>query len=302
MTEQKNSTQPSTPKQKSVPPVFNFINGGLSGMLATCVVHPMDVLKNRMQLNRDGTSIVMLIKSIMAEEGLTKFYRGLTAGLVRQATYTTTRLGIYNHLLDMWKANKASPPSFMVLCTMGMTAGVCGAFVGTPAEIALVRMSADGRLPPDHRRNYKHVFDAFFRIYKDEGITALWRGCIPTMGRAAVVNVSQLATYSQAKKMIVKTWNVKEGIPLHFWASMVSGLLTSFNSMPFDIAKTRIQNLKVSVKPPSMMSVITKTAQQEGITALWKGFVPTYCRIGPHTVLTFMINEQLTKLSRQYFV
>ncbi|XP_012256246.2 mitochondrial 2-oxoglutarate/malate carrier protein-like [Athalia rosae] len=269
-------------------------------MLATCVVHPMDVLKNRMQMHSGGTSIPSLIKTILTEEGFTKCYRGLSAGLVRQATYTTARLGIYNQLMDTWKVNHHSPPNFMVLCTMGMIAGVCGAFVGTPAEIALVRMSSDGRLPSDQRRNYKHVFDAFVRIYKEEGVAALWRGCVPTMGRAAVVNVSQLATYSQAKKMLGNKWNIKEGIPLHFWASMISGLVTSFNSMPFDIAKTRIQNLKVAVKAPSMISVMSKTAQQEGISALWKGFLPTYCRIGPHTVLTFMINEQLSKISKRH--
>lgn len=30
---------------------------------------------------------------------------------------------------------------------LGMTAGCVGAFVGTPAEVALIRMTADGRLP-----------------------------------------------------------------------------------------------------------------------------------------------------------
>lgn len=34
--------------------------------------------------------------------------------------------------------------------------------------------------------------------------------------------------------------NVKEGIGLHFGASMISGFLTTFNSMPFDVTKTRL--------------------------------------------------------------
>lgn len=45
------------------------------------------------------------------------------------------------------RTNNTSAPNFMVLCSMGVTAGVCGAFVGTPAEMALIRMSSDGRLP-----------------------------------------------------------------------------------------------------------------------------------------------------------
>lgn len=113
---------------------------------------------------------------------------------------------------------------------------------GTPAEVALIRMTADGRLPPNERRNYKHVVDALFRIYKEEGLATLWRGAIPTMGRAMVVNAAQLASYSQAKQILVENINLSEGIFLHFVASMISGLITTAASMPVDIAKTRQVN------------------------------------------------------------
>lgn len=72
-------------------------------MAATCVVHPMDVIKNRMQIQRGRVSIPSLIHAIYSNEGVSKFYSGLTAGLVRQATYTTVRLGIYNQMQDFWR-------------------------------------------------------------------------------------------------------------------------------------------------------------------------------------------------------
>lgn len=100
-------------------------------------------------------------------------------------------------------------------------------------------MTADGRLPLNERRNYNHVIDALFRIYREEGLTTLWRGAIPTMGRAMVVNAAQLASYSQAKQLLVENLNMREGIFLHFVASMISGLITTAASMPVDIAKTR---------------------------------------------------------------
>lgn len=86
-----------------------------------------------------------------------------------------------------------------------MCAGVVGAFVGTPAEVALIRMTADGRLPVAERRNYKNVVEALLRITKEEGILTLWRGAVPTMGRAMVVNAAQLASYSQAKQYLLST-------------------------------------------------------------------------------------------------
>ena len=56
-----------------------------------------------------------------------------------------------------------------------MTAGATGAFVGTPAEVSLIRMTADGRLPPDQRRGYTSVFNALARITREEGLLTLWR-------------------------------------------------------------------------------------------------------------------------------
>ena len=66
-------------------------------------------------------------------------------------------------------------------------------------------MTADGRLPMAERRNYKNVFDALFRIVREEGLFTLWRGATPTMARAMVVNAAQLASYSQAKQGLVST-------------------------------------------------------------------------------------------------
>ena len=66
-------------------------------------------------------------------------------------------------------------------------------------------MTSDGRLPAAERRNYKHVGDALVRMVREEGILTLWRGAVPTMARAMVVNAAQLASYSQAKQSLMAT-------------------------------------------------------------------------------------------------
>lgn len=71
------------------------------------------------------------------------------------------------------------------------------------------------------------------------------KGCTPTVLRSMIVNAAQLATYSQAKQQILQTGLIDEGILCHFCASMISGLATTAASMPADIIKTRIQNMRV---------------------------------------------------------
>lgn len=81
----------------------------------------------------------------------------------------------------------------LFIFTVGMVAGATGAFIGTPAEISLIRMTSDGRLvsiknilklplvmplcrlPIAEQRGYKNVFDALFRITREEGLFTLWR-------------------------------------------------------------------------------------------------------------------------------
>jgi len=287
---------------KTQPKYIKFVFGGSAGMLATCFVQPLDLVKNRMQLSgmggqaREYPTSFHAIKGIIAKEGVIAMYSGLSAGLLRQATYTTTRLGIYSWLFDNFTAADGTPPGFTTKALMGMAAGICGAFVGTPAEVALIRMTADGRLPPAERRNYKNVFDSLIRITREEGLITLWRGAIPTMGRAMVVNAAQLASYSQTKQMLLTTGYFKDNIGCHFVASMISGLVTTAASMPVDIAKTRIQSMKIIDGKPEFkgtLDVLTKVVKTEGPFALWKGFTPYYARLGPHTVLTFIFLEQL---------
>ncbi|XP_076632563.1 mitochondrial 2-oxoglutarate/malate carrier protein [Colletes latitarsis] len=288
--------------QKTVPNAVKFLIGGTAGMAATCFVQPLDLIKNRMQLSGTKTSTMKIVSSIVEKEGFLAFYSGLSAGLLRQGTYTTTRLGIYTWLFEV--ASKDSQPSFLLKALIGSTAGCIGAFVGTPAEVALIRMTADGRLPFAERRNYKNVFNALVRIIKEEGILALWRGTVPTMGRAMVVNAAQLASYSQTKEILINTGYFKENITLHFVSSMISGLVTTAASMPVDIAKTRIQNMKVVDGKPEFkgaIDVIVRVCRNEGLFSLWKGFFPYYARLGPHTVLTFIFLEQMNTMYKTYF-
>ena len=292
-----------------IPNYARFVMGGSAGMLATTIVQPLDLVKTRMQLSGVGggvkehrTAMHALI-SIMRKEGPLALYNGLSAGLLRQASYTTTRLGIYTSLLDSYKGADGNV-SFAQKVAFGMFAGGTGAFIGTPAELALIRMTSDGRLPKAEQRGYKNVFDALFRVIREEGVQTLWRGCMPTIVRAIFVNAAQLATYSQAKQFLLSTSYFSDNIGCHLTASMISGLATTWASLPPDIVKTRVQSMKIIDGVPEYkggIDALKKVIKNEGVLSLWKGFTPCYFRIGPHTVFTFIFLEQMQKHARNYY-
>jgi solute carrier family 25 (mitochondrial oxoglutarate transporter), member 11 len=295
----------------AIPKALQFAFGGAAGMAATCVVQPIDLIKTRMQLagvpvgSAPAASFAVTARTIAAREGLPAMYRGLSAGLFRQVTYTTARLGVFGIVKDALAAaaeggghknKKKKPLPFAQKALAGMVAGACGAVVGTPAEVALIRMTADGRLPKEQQRGYTSVFNALARVVREEGVATLWRGTLPTVGRAMVLNIAQLASYDQAKEYILASGVVGDNIGAHALASTCSGFLATAVSIPFDNAKTRVQNMKVvngKGEYSGMLDALAKTVRQEGVLSLWRGFTPYFLRLGPHTVLTFVALEQM---------
>lgn len=51
-----------------------------------------------------------------------------------------------------------------------------------------------------------------------------------------------------------------------------------------------------------LLNVWKKTIQMEGFSALWKGFVPYYARVAPHTILLFIFCERLTIWYKRYIM
>jgi len=44
-----------------------------------------------------------------------------------------------------------------------------------------------------------------------------------------------------------------------------------------------------------IIDCVIKVVRKEGFLSLWKGFVPYFLRLGPHTILTFIFLEQINK-------
>ncbi|CAI5484884.1 unnamed protein product [Closterium sp. Yama58-4] len=277
-----------------------FVNGGTAGMMATCVIQPIDMVKVRIQLGQG--SAFEVTKNILQKEGVGAFYKGLSAGLLRQATYTTARLGSFRYLTtEATKANDGKPLPLYQKAACGLTAGAIGACFGSPADLALIRMQADSVLPAAERRGYKNAIHALTRIAADEGVLALWKGAGPTVVRAMALNMGMLASYDQSMEYFKDTLQLKE-IPAVIGASAVSGFFASACSLPFDYVKTQIQKQKPGPdgKLPysSSMDCVLKTLKQGGPLKFYTGFA-TYCiRIAPHVMLTWIFLNQIQKIQK----
>ena len=69
------------------------------------------------------------------------------------------------------------------------------------------------------------------------------------------------------------------------------GAIATTMTQPLDVLKTRAMNAKPG-EFNGPLHLIRFTAQQ-GPAAFFKGYVPAFARLGPHTILTFVFFEQL---------
>lgn len=321
-----------------------FVEGGIASIVAGCSTHPLDLIKVRMQLQGEANvpnpaaqalrpalafhpaaghvshhihvpppslpppparmgPIAVGVK-IVQQEGVAALFSGVSATVLRQTLYSTTRMGLYDVLKQKWTDPHSNKMPLERKIVAGLVAGAVGAAVGNPADVAMVRMQADGRLPVAQRRNYKSVVDAIGQMAKNEGVASLWRGSSLTVNRAMLVTASQLASYDQIKESILERGLMKDGLGTHVTASFAAGFVAAVASNPVDVIKTRVMNMKVEpgMAPPykGALDCALKTIKAEGPLALYKGFIPTISRQGPFTVVLFVTLEQVRKLFKEF--
>lgn len=72
---------------------------------------------------------------IISNNGALGLYAGLSASLLRQITYSTTRFGIYEELKTrLTKKNEGKQPSFPVLVAISCTSGFIGGISGNAGK------------------------------------------------------------------------------------------------------------------------------------------------------------------------
>ena len=63
---------------------------------------------------------------------------------------------------------------------------------------------------------------------------------------------------------------------------------------PFDVVRSRLMNSsKGEGRYTGMLDCFFKSVRTEGILSLWKGFFPSYARIGPRVVIIFVLLEKM---------
>nr|XP_006824534.1 PREDICTED: mitochondrial substrate carrier family protein ucpB-like [Saccoglossus kowalevskii] len=281
--------------------------------------NPIDVIKIRMQLEGElaaqkGKGVAVLknryydgfIKGgirIVQDEGIRGLYKGVVPSLLREATYSTIRIGAYEPIKVWLGATDPAHTALYKKILAGATSGAIGSSIATPTDLIKVRMQAEGKLVSGQTKRYNNTYSAFADIARHEGLRGLYRGAGPTINRAAILTATQVPSYDHSKHLLLNTGLMKEGPVLHVLCSVFASFMTAVTTSPVDVVKTRIMNQRIKglIKGEYLyknsLDCFIKTLKSEGLIGLYKGFIPNWMRFGPHTVISFFLFEQFRKFA-----
>jgi len=267
--------------------------GGLASMASELVTFPADNVKTRIQMNgRDGLpnykSTVDCIIRTSKSKGILGFYNGAHAAVIRQALYSSVRIAIYEKLKRQFHTDITKVGYFEKLFAGGF-AGAIGCIVGNPADILKIRLINDV-----NNTKYAGLFDAFRQIIRNDGYRGFYKGLNVNVVRAIAINAAELATYDHMKQFATNTLQLNpHNISTHFFASVIAGICAAFVSSPADVLRTRYMNHLNSGSPySSSWDCALSILKTEGFFAFYKGVVPYFIRMGPWSVIFFLIYEQ----------
>ncbi|KAM3932619.1 mitochondrial uncoupling protein 4 [Leptodactylus fuscus] len=305
------------PRPDTWPRLSKFVLSACAASVAELVTFPLDLTKTRLQIQGEAAlkrfggggpalpyrGMVRTAVGIVQEEGVLKLWQGATPAVYRHIVYSGVRMVVYEQIRDspLGKGDSEAFPLWKSVVG-GMTAGAIGQFFASPTDLVKVQMQMEGRRKLEGKPpRVRGVYHALVTIVSKGGIRGLWAGWVPNVQRAALVNMGDLTTYDSVKHFLLRNTSIKDNSLCHSIASICSGLVAATLGTPADVIKTRIMNQPRDkhgrgILYKSSTDCFIQAVRGEGFLSLYKGFIPTWMRMAPWSLVFWLTYEQIRRI------
>jgi hypothetical protein len=172
---------------------FVHITSGFIAEAISCIVWvPHDVIKERLQIQRDNTINVKALLSMIRRDGIKNLYKGYWITLGTFGPYSAIYFFGYEKMKNLLTKQHNEKKELSFSATMlaaSVSSGVSALFT-TPLDVIKTRFQVQRRIElmrqqqiaagvpisPYTTDQYTNVVDALKKIIKNEGPSALWKG------------------------------------------------------------------------------------------------------------------------------
>ncbi|BDA51103.1 probable mitochondrial uncoupling protein 2 [Coccomyxa sp. Obi] len=281
-------------KQSTPNSVFKeFLTSGLSVSAANVCTNPIDVVKVRMQLQSMqlagngrliAPSLLQTGVTVVQSEGYAALMSGVSATVARGLFYGGLRLGMYGPMKTAMGAD--TDPTVLKKVAAGSASGAIATFITNPIELLKTRLQSCSTMGP---------LQIIKKIIKQDGVTGLWKGTMPSAVRGTLLTASQCATYDDTKRLWMRTTGWRDGLGTHVGVSMITGLAATTITQPVDMVKTHMYCNGSKYANP--LSCAADLFAKEGARGFFKGWTANYARLGPQTTLMFVFMENIRHIT-----
>ncbi|XP_060119943.1 putative mitochondrial transporter UCP3 [Heteronotia binoei] len=294
-------------KPTDIPPsaTVKFLSAGTAACIADLCTFPLDTAKVRLQIQGESKAsrtaknvkykgVFGTMATMVRLEGPKSLYNGLVAGLQRQMSFASIRIGLYDSVKQLYTPKGSDNTSIFTRLLAGCTTGAMAVTCAQPTDVVKVRFQAHITMVGGPKK-YNGTVDAYRTIAREEGVKGLWKGTLPNITRNAIVNCGELVTYDLIKETLLKYHLMTDNFPCHFVAAFGAGFCATVVASPVDVVKTRYMNSNPGQYKNALNCTLTMVVK-EGPTAFYKGFMPSFLRLGSWNVVMFVSFEQLKRL------
>ncbi|XP_055547450.1 mitochondrial uncoupling protein 4 isoform X1 [Wyeomyia smithii] len=278
--------------------------------IAETVTYPLDLTKTRLQIQGEAAAVTGTIKKlkyrgmlatatgIIREEGALKLWQGVTPALYRHVVYSGVRIVTYDGLRKKLRNNN-NDFALWKSALAGVGAGALAQWLASPADLVKVHIQMEGKRRLLGQEPRVHgAAHAFREIVSRGGIAGLWKGSVPNVQRAALVNLGDLTTYDTVKRFVMKKTGLPDCHLVHIMSSICAGLVAATMGTPADVVKTRVMNQPTDLNGKGLLykgslDCLQQTIGKEGFFALYKGFLPVWIRMAPWSLTFWLSFEQI---------
>ncbi|KAK7203696.1 mitochondrial carrier domain-containing protein [Myxozyma melibiosi] len=239
------------------PLIYNFIAGGLGGMMGDGSMHSLDTVKTRQQGAPNAVKYHGMLRAystIFREEGIRK---GLYGGFVPAMLGSLPGTSIFFFTYEFTKRQllQLGAPETPAYLASGFIGDFAASFIYVPSEVLKTRLQLQGRYNNPHFQsgyNYKGTFDAIKTIIRQEGWPTLFFGYKATLVRDLPFSALQLAFYERFRSAAQALEGTEN---LGYWEELLTGAaaggISGVMTTPLDVIKTRIQTQSDAQQQPS---------------------------------------------------
>jgi len=267
------------------------VGGALSCGLTHTAVTPLDLVKCRLQVNKEKyKSLGNGFKVTVQEAGARGLLLGWAPTAIGYTAQGICKFGFYEFFKNIYSGMLGEENTYLYRTSLYLAASASAEFFAdialSPMESCKVRMqtSLPGTFPTTLR-------GAFPQILKEEGVNGFYKSLVPLWGRQIPYTMMKFACFERTVEAIYQyvvpkpraECSKSEQLVVTFAAGYIAGVFCAVVSHPADTI--------VSYMNKAKGSSVGDAAKALGFNGMWAGLGPRIIMIGTLTALQWFIYD-----------